>query len=42
MTYRLDRIHVLTGLDPDGTSDRFTLHVAALGARLLSWDTASE
>ena len=35
VTYRLDRIHTLTGLDPDRPRDRLTLQVAALGARLL-------
>ena len=36
-TYRLDRIRALTGLDPARPEDRLTLHVAALGARLLDW-----
>jgi hypothetical protein len=40
VTYRLDRVRSLTGLDPDGTTDRLTLHVAALGARLLTGRTA--
>jgi sugar diacid utilization regulator len=37
VTYRLDRVRDLTGLDPNDADDRFTLHVAALGARLLDW-----
>jgi sugar diacid utilization regulator len=37
VTYRLDRVRALTGLDPNDADDRFTLHVAALGARLLDW-----
>jgi sugar diacid utilization regulator len=41
VTYRLDRVRELTGLDPDAGEGRFALHVAVLGARLLSWPTAS-
>ena len=41
VTYRLARVRELTGLDPDAPEDRFTLHVATLGARLLDWPTAS-
>jgi DNA-binding PucR family transcriptional regulator len=41
VTYRLDRIAELTGLGPAAPADRFTLHVAVLGARLLGWPTAS-
>jgi hypothetical protein len=37
VTYRLTRVRALTGLDPDLADDRFTLHVAVLGARLLDW-----
>jgi sugar diacid utilization regulator len=37
VTYRLDRVRELTGLDVDEADDRFTLHVATLGARLLDW-----
>lgn len=37
VTYRLERIATLTGLDPAHPPDRFALHVAALGARLLDW-----
>ncbi len=40
VTYRLDRIRDLTGLDPDRPADRFPLHVAVAGARLLSWPSA--
>ncbi|WP_375480129.1 PucR family transcriptional regulator [uncultured Jatrophihabitans sp.] len=40
VTYRLDRVRALTGLDPDAPDDRFALHVAVLGARLLGWPTA--
>jgi len=42
VTYRLARVRELTGLDPEGGDDRFTLHVAVLGARLLNWPTANE
>ena len=41
LSYRLQRVRELTGLDPDVPDQRFTLHVAALGARLLDWPTAS-
>ncbi|HEY7010588.1 MAG TPA: helix-turn-helix domain-containing protein, partial [Jatrophihabitantaceae bacterium] len=37
VTYRLDRVRELTGLDVDDADDRFTLHVATFGARLLDW-----
>ncbi len=37
VTYRLDRIRVLTGFDPLDPGHRFTLQTAALGARLLGW-----
>ena len=37
VTYRLDRAAALTGLDPSRPDDRFALHVAVLGARLLDW-----
>jgi DNA-binding PucR family transcriptional regulator len=37
VTYRLDRIRVLTGHDPVDPAHRFTLHAAVLGARLLGW-----
>ncbi len=41
VTYRLDRIHALTGYHPGEPTQRFTLHTAVLGARLLGWPTAS-
>ncbi|WP_212843030.1 CdaR family transcriptional regulator [Catellatospora sp. IY07-71] len=37
VTYRLDRIHTLTGYHPGEPTQRFTLHTAVLGARLLGW-----
>lgn len=37
VTYRLDRIRELTGLDPNLPTDRLALQVAVLGARLLDW-----
>ena len=37
VTYRLDRIHSLTGYHPNEPTQRFTLHAAVLGARLLGW-----
>ncbi len=37
VTYRLDRIHHLTGYHPNEPTQRFTLHAAVLGARLLGW-----
>lgn len=37
LTYRLDRIHRLTGADPTNPQHRFTLQTAAVGARLLDW-----
>jgi sugar diacid utilization regulator len=37
ITYRLDRVRTLTGLDPARAGDQFSLHVAVLGARLLGW-----
>ncbi|MCX5535548.1 helix-turn-helix domain-containing protein [Streptomyces sp. NBC_00006] len=41
-TYRLARIHQLTGIDPAVPADRYTLQTAVIGARLLDWpaDTA--
>lgn len=41
VTYRLVRVRDLTGLDADRPDDRFALHVAALGARLLKWPSTS-
>jgi sugar diacid utilization regulator len=37
VTYRLDRIASLTGYDPADPAQRFTIHAAVLGARLLGW-----
>lgn len=37
LTYRLQRVHELTGHDPTRSSQRFTLHTAVLGAKLLDW-----
>lgn len=37
MTYRLDRIHRLTGADPGEPGQRYTLQTAVIGARLLGW-----
>ncbi|MGI8666569.1 MAG: PucR family transcriptional regulator [Jatrophihabitans sp.] len=37
VSYRLDRIRGLTGLDPTDPACQFQLQVAALGARLLGW-----
>jgi DNA-binding PucR family transcriptional regulator len=37
VTYRLDRIQALTGYHPGEPTQRFTLHAAVLGARLLGW-----
>lgn len=42
VTYRLDRIHALTGYHPGEPTQRFTLHTAVLGARLLGWPAESE
>ncbi|MEJ8658782.1 PucR family transcriptional regulator [Streptomyces sp. MS1.AVA.4] len=37
VTYRLDRIHKLTGADPGDPAQRYTLQTAVVGARLLGW-----
>ncbi|MDG6107322.1 helix-turn-helix domain-containing protein [Dactylosporangium aurantiacum] len=37
VAYRLDRIRDLTGYHPSQPTQRFTLHTAVLGARLLGW-----
>jgi DNA-binding PucR family transcriptional regulator len=37
LTYRLDRIHQLTGADPADPVHRYTLQTAVIGARLLGW-----
>ncbi|MEU6478625.1 helix-turn-helix domain-containing protein [Streptomyces sp. NPDC047017] len=36
-TYRLERIHQLTGADPADPVHRYTLQTAVIGARLLGW-----
>ncbi|MEU1573428.1 helix-turn-helix domain-containing protein [Streptomyces collinus] len=36
-TYRLERIHQLTGADPSDPVHRYTLQTAVIGARLLDW-----
>ncbi|GAB1325832.1 PucR family transcriptional regulator [Streptomyces sennicomposti] len=36
-TYRLARIHKLTGADPADPAHRYTLQTAVIGARLLGW-----
>ncbi|MBC9725283.1 CdaR family transcriptional regulator [Streptomyces sp. TRM68367] len=38
-TYRLERIHKLTGADPSDPVHRYTLQTAVIGARLLDWPT---
>jgi hypothetical protein len=40
LTYRLARIHRLTGYDPTSPGQRYTLETAVLGARLLGWPGA--
>ncbi|MGP3984822.1 PucR family transcriptional regulator [Streptomyces sp. KR80] len=37
LTYRLARIHQLTGADPADPLHRYTLQTAVIGARLLDW-----
>ncbi|MET8831292.1 helix-turn-helix domain-containing protein [Streptomyces sp. NPDC004610] len=37
LTYRLDRIHKLTGTNPADPVHRYTLQTAVIGARLLGW-----
>jgi sugar diacid utilization regulator len=37
VTYRLDRIKMLTGYDPTDPDHRFTLQAAVLGAKVLNW-----
>ncbi|MFC5219936.1 PucR family transcriptional regulator [Streptomyces coerulescens] len=36
-TYRLERIHKLTGADPSDPAHRYMLQTAVIGARLLDW-----
>ncbi|MCX5051986.1 helix-turn-helix domain-containing protein [Streptomyces sp. NBC_00201] len=40
LTYRLERIHKLTGNDPTDPVHRYTLQTAVIGARLLGWPEA--
>ncbi|MEU8887840.1 helix-turn-helix domain-containing protein [Streptomyces sp. NPDC048442] len=37
LTYRLERIHRLTGADPADPLRRYTLQTAVIGARMLDW-----
>ncbi|WP_369240876.1 PucR family transcriptional regulator [Streptomyces sp. R21] len=37
LTYRLERIHKLTGANPADPAHRYTLQTAVIGARLLDW-----
>jgi sugar diacid utilization regulator len=37
VTYRLSKVTALTGYDPSDPTQRFALHAAVLGARLLDW-----
>lgn len=37
LTYRLARIHTLTGSDPTDPAHRYALQTAVIGARLLDW-----
>lgn len=39
LTYRLERVHQLTGSDPSDPMHRYTLQTAVIGARLLDWPT---
>jgi sugar diacid utilization regulator len=41
LTYRLERIHQLTGVNPADPARRYTLHTAVIGARLLDWPAKS-
>ncbi|MGW3665028.1 PucR family transcriptional regulator [Streptomyces sp. NPDC005141] len=41
LTYRLERIHQLTGADPADPTHRYTLQTAVIGARLLDWPARS-
>lgn len=40
VTYRLSKVTALTGYDPSDPAQRFALHAAVLGARLLDWPAA--
>ena len=41
VTYRLHRIKTLTAYDPTDPAQRFTIHAAVLGAKLLGWPQRS-
>lgn len=41
LTYRLERIHRLTGADPADPTHRYTLQTAVIGARLMGWPETS-
>ncbi|RPK46796.1 helix-turn-helix domain-containing protein [Streptomyces sp. ADI93-02] len=41
LTYRLERIHQLTGNNPTGPQHRYTLQTAVIGARMLNWPAQS-
>ncbi|MEW2034711.1 helix-turn-helix domain-containing protein [Streptomyces roseifaciens] len=41
LTYRLRRIHTLTGCDAADPAQRYTLQTAVIGARLLDWPAQS-
>ncbi|ANP48354.1 DNA-binding PucR family transcriptional regulator [Streptomyces griseochromogenes] len=41
LTYRLERIHKLTGADPTDPAHRYMLQTAVIGARLLDWPAKS-
>ncbi|MFJ8023736.1 PucR family transcriptional regulator [Streptomyces sp. NPDC096311] len=41
LTYRLERIHKLTGANPADPAHRYTLQTAVIGARLLNWPAKS-
>lgn len=40
LTYRLERIHKLTGANPADPAHRYMLQTAVIGARLLNWPAA--
>ncbi|WP_367125350.1 PucR family transcriptional regulator [Streptomyces phytohabitans] len=41
LSYRLERIRLLTGYDPGDALHRYTLETAAMGARLLGWPASA-
>lgn len=41
VTYRLAKVRALTGQDPRDPTQRFALHAAVLGARLLGWPASA-